>query len=34
LIGVGVAGVALLLIGGICGAVGWLRKEMRAFPRA
>jgi hypothetical protein len=32
-IGAGIAGVALLLIGGICGTIGWFRKEMRAFPR-
>ena len=31
LIGIGVAGVALLVIGGICGVIGWMRKEMRAF---
>ncbi len=34
LLGIGVAGVALLLLGGICGAVGWMRKEMRLFPPA
>lgn len=34
MIGIGVAGVALLLIGGICGVVGWFRKEMRLFPPA
>lgn len=32
LIGIGVAGVALLVIGGVCGVIGWVRKEMRVFP--
>ncbi|HET9029448.1 MAG TPA: hypothetical protein VFN49_04670 [Candidatus Aquilonibacter sp.] len=31
---VGVAGCVLLLIGGICGAIGWFRKEMRLLPPA
>lgn len=32
--GLGIAGVALLLIGGISGVIGWFRKEMRVFPPA
>lgn len=32
LLGVGLAGVALLLLAGICGAVGAFRKEMRCLP--
>lgn len=34
LIAFGLAGVALLLMGGICGVVGWFRKEMRLLPPA